>query len=192
MPGIHARSNPAIVAKTKQIHLLGDIFMKNNTPEPSVGTRVERNVTINKPPDVLYRFWRNFENLPLIMNHLESVRVVDDKRSHWVAKGPAGTNIEWDSELTKEIENEQLDWQSLRGSQVTNLGSVLFKQAPDNRGTEVKVIFGYDPPGGSIGAAFAKLFGEEPSQQVADDLRRFKQLMETGEIATVKGQPSGS
>jgi uncharacterized membrane protein len=165
--------------------------MKTNTSEKSAGIKVERSITVNKPPNVLYDFWRNFENLPLIMNHLESVKVLDDKRSHWIAKGPAGTSMEWDSELTKEINDVQLDWQSLPGSEVTNFGSVLFKKAPADRGTEVKVILSYDPPAGSVGAAFAKLFGEEPSQQVSDDLRRFKQLMETGEIATVQGQPSG-
>jgi uncharacterized membrane protein len=166
--------------------------MKTNKSEPSTGIKVERTVTINKPRHVVYRFWRDFENLPVIMNHLKSVSVVDNKRSHWVAKGPGGLNLEWDSELTKEIENEQLDWQSLKGSEITHHGSVLLREAPGNRGTEVKVIFNYDPPGGSVGATFAKLFGEEPSQQIADDLRRLKQLMETGEIATVKGQPSGS
>jgi uncharacterized membrane protein len=165
--------------------------MKTNTSEESGGIKVERSITVNRPPDVLYDFWRNFENLPLIMNHLESVKVLDDKRSHWVAKGPVGTRMEWDSEVTKEIKDEQLDWQSLPGSEVSNIGSVFFKKAPGDRGTEVKVIFSYDPPAGSIGVAFAKLFGEEPSQQVSDDLRRFKQLMEAGEIATVEGQPSG-
>jgi uncharacterized membrane protein len=165
--------------------------MKKNISEESGGIKVERTITVNKPVDVLYNFWRNFENLPLMMSHLESVKVLDNKRSHWVAKGPVGTKMEWDSELTKEVENEQLDWHSLPGSEITNAGSVFFKKAPGDRGTEVKVILNYDPPGGSIGAAFAKLFGEEPSQQVSDDLRRFKQLMETGEIASVEGQPRG-
>jgi uncharacterized membrane protein len=165
--------------------------MKTNTSQKSAGIKVEKSITVDRPPDVLYDFWRNFENLPLIMNHLESVKVLDNKRSHWVAKGPVDTRLEWDSELNREIKDEQLDWQSLPGSEVANMGSVFFKKAPADRGTEVKVIFSYDPPAGSVGAAFAKLFGEEPSQQVSDDLRRFKQLMETGEIATVQGQPSG-
>jgi uncharacterized membrane protein len=132
--------------------------MKTNTSEKSAGIKVERSITVNRPPDVLYDFWRNFENLPLIMNHLESVKVLDDKRSHWIAKGPAGTSMEWDSELTKEIKDEQLDWQSLPGSEVTNFGSVLFKKAPADRGTEVKMIFSYDPPAGFSGSSVCEAF----------------------------------
>ena len=155
------------------------------------GIKVEKSVTINKSPEELYRFWRNFENLPRFMNHLESVHVTGNNRSHWVAKAPAGRTVEWDAEIYNEKENELIAWRSLEGADVDSAGSVHFQAAPSGRGTEVRVVLKYDPPGGIVGATIAKLFGEEPSQQIEDDLRRFKQVMETGEIPTTTGQPSG-
>jgi uncharacterized membrane protein len=156
-----------------------------------LGIRVERSVTVNKPREEVYRFWRNLENLPQFMKHLRSVRSVDGKRSHWVATGPAGRNVEWDAEIINEIENELIGWRSLEGSQIDNAGSVHFKEVP-GRGTEVRVLLQYNPPAGMVGAAIAKLWGEEPSQQIEGDLRRFKQIMETGEVPTTEGQPRGS
>jgi uncharacterized membrane protein len=167
----------------------------SNNPVVSVpanrGIKVEKSVTVNKSPAELYSFWRNFENLPRFMNHLESVRVTGGNRSHWIAKAPAGTTVEWDAEIHNEKENELIAWRSLEGADVSSAGSVHFQAAPGGRGTEVKVVLKYDPPGGAVGAAIARLFGEEPSQQIEDDLRRFKQVMETGEITTTTGQPSG-
>jgi uncharacterized membrane protein len=145
------------------------------------GVRVEKSVTINGSPEELYRYWRNFENLPRFMRHLESVEVIDDKRSHWIAKGPAGSKVEWDAEIINEIPNELIGWRSVDGSDVGNAGSVHF--TPDARGTQVKVVLRYDPPAGILGAAIAKLFGRDPEHEVQEDLRAFKQLMETGEIA---------
>ena len=157
------------------------------------GIKIERSVTIKKSPEELYKFWRDFDNLPKFMQHVESVRVDDEKHSHWVIKAPAGRTVEWDAVIHNERENELIAWRSLEG-QVNNAGTVLFHPAPGGRGTEVKVVLEYEPPGhtGALGATIAKLFGEEPAIQVADDLRRFKQLMETGEIATVEGQPHGT
>ena len=155
------------------------------------GTKVEKSVTIDRPPAELYGFWRNFENLPRFMKHLESVKVSGDERSHWVAKGPAGTSVEWDAEVYNEKENEMIAWRSLEGSEVANAGSVHFEPAAGGRGTVVRVVLKYDPPAGKLGAAVARLFGESPSQQIDEDLRRFKQLMETGETATTEGQTSG-
>jgi len=155
------------------------------------GIRVEKTVTIEKSPEELYSFWRNFENLPRIMNHLEAVRTLDGKRSHWVAKAPLGTSVEWDAEIINEEANELIGWRSLEGATVPNAGSVRFRPAPGGRGTEVTVNLEYDPPAGKLGAAFAKLFGEEPQQQVEEGLRRLKQLMEAGEIPTTAGQPKG-
>ena len=157
------------------------------------GILVERAVTVNRPKEELYQMWRDFENLPRFMQHLESVEVddTDSGRSHWIAKGPMGKNIEWDSEIIEERENEFISWVSLEGADVDNSGFVRFKPAPGNRGTEVKVVIEYAPPGGAVTAAIAKLFGEEPEQQIGDDLRRFKMIMETGEIATTQGQPKG-
>jgi uncharacterized membrane protein len=156
-----------------------------------LGVRVERAVTINKPREEVYRFWRNLENLPRFMKHLESVRLIDGRRSHWVAKGPAGRTAEWDAEIINEIENELIGWRSLEGAQVDNAGSVHFKSAANGRGTEVRVLLQYNPPGGAVGAALAKMWGEEPGQQIDEDLRRLKQILEAGALPTTEGQPHG-
>ena len=155
------------------------------------GIQVTRSVTVGKPVEELYAYWRNLENLPEVMRHLEEVTMIGDGRSHWVAKGPVGTNVEWDAETTAEEENERLAWRSLPDADVQNEGEVRFKRAPGDRGTEITVSLTYHPPGGALGSAVAKLFGREPYQQIGEDLSRFKQRQETGEIATVKGQPSG-
>jgi uncharacterized membrane protein len=152
---------------------------------------VRKSVTINKPAEELYRFWRDFENLPQFMTHLESVRANGPLKSHWVARGPANTRFAWEGEIVEEIENKSIRWQSLPGSEINSYGSVNFLAAPGNRGTEVRVEMVYEAPGGRAGAALAAMFGEEPEQQVREDLRHFKQLMETGEIPTTEGQPSG-
>ncbi|NHC34510.1 SRPBCC family protein [Scytonema millei] len=153
--------------------------------------KVEKTVTINKPADELYRYWHDFKYLPTFMKHLKSVEVYDNKRSHWVANAPLGASVEWDAEIIEDRENEFISWTSVEGADVDNSGFVRFKPAPGNRGTEVKVVIEYAPPGGALAAAVAKLFGEEPEQQIGDDLRRFKMLMEAGEIATNEGQPRG-
>ncbi len=153
--------------------------------------KVEKTVTINKPADELYRFWHNFENLPTFMKHLKSVTVQNDKRSHWIANAPLGNSVEWDADILEDRENEFISWASVEGADVENSGFIRFKKAPGDRGTEVKVVLEYNPPGGALTSVFAKLFGEEPEQQIGDDLRRFKMLMEAGEIATTEGQPKG-
>jgi uncharacterized membrane protein len=155
----------------------------SNTREQLGGRRgihVEESVTINRPLSELYRFWRNFENLPTFMNHLESVAMRDEGISHWVAKGPAGMHVEWDARIINEVHDKVIGWQSLEGSMIATAGSVNFDEDP--HGTRVTVHLQYNPPGGKLGAAIAKLFGEEPNQTIREDLRRFKQLMETGEI----------
>ncbi|MDQ6733341.1 MAG: SRPBCC family protein, partial [Nitrospirota bacterium] len=138
---------------------------------------VVKAMTINRSPEELYRFWRNFENLPKVMRHLESVTVQDDKRSHWIVKGPAGRPIEWDAEIVNEKTNQLIAWQSCEGADIDHWGVVRFARAPGGRGTEVTVELEYEPIAGSFGAMVAKLFGEEPAQQIEEDLRRFKQLM---------------
>jgi uncharacterized membrane protein len=153
------------------------------------GTHVEEAVTINRPAAELYRFWRNFENLPKFMKHLEAVANRDEGVSHWVAKGPAGTRVEWDARIINDVDGRLIAWQSLRGSMVATAGSVHFDDTSD--GTVVRVHFQYRPPAGKLGATIAYAFGEEPTIQVREDLRRFKQLMETGEIPTTDGQPTG-
>ncbi|MGH9631299.1 MAG: SRPBCC family protein [Bryobacteraceae bacterium] len=155
------------------------------------GFHVQRSVTVNKGPEELYRFWRKLENLPHFMKHLESVEETGASGSHWVARGPAGTRVEWDAEIIAADENRRIAWRSLEGSDVDHTGSVEFRPAPGNRGTEVHVSMQYRPPAGALGKAFAWFWGEEPSQQIAGDLRRFKQLMETGEVTSTQGQSSG-
>lgn len=152
--------------------------------------RVEKTVTINKSAEELYNYWHNFENLPTFMKHVESVKVLDIRKSHWVAKAPLGQTIEWDADIVDDRPNELIAWASIEGAPVDNSGFVRFKPAPANRGTEVKVVMEYNVPGGALTAALAKLFGEEPEQQIGDELHRFKQLMEAGEIATTEGQPT--
>ena len=124
------------------------------------------------------------------MRHLESVAVMDGNRSHWKAKAPLGYTVEWDAEITSDRENERIGWQSLEGADIANSGVVEFRPTKD-RGTEVKVTLTYSAPGGKLGEVVAKVFGEEPGQQIAEDLRRFKSLMETGLVITIDGQPSG-
>ena len=153
--------------------------------------KVERTVTIKKSPEELYQFWRNFENLPHFMKHLKHVTVVNEKRSHWIATAPMGASVEWDAEIVNEQPNHLIAWASVEGADIDNSGFVRFAKATHNRGTEVKVVLEYNPPGGAVTATLAKLFGEEPKQQISDDLRHFKMLMETGEIATTEGQPTG-
>jgi uncharacterized membrane protein len=153
--------------------------------------KVEKTVTINKSAEELYRFWHDFENLPTFMKHLKSVKVHNEKRSHWIANAPLDNTVEWDADILEDRENEFISWASVEGADVDNSGFVRFTKAPGDRGTEVKVVLEYNPPGGALTATVAKLFGEEPEQQIGDELRRFKMLMEAGEIATTEGQPSG-
>lgn len=155
------------------------------------GIHVKESITIGKPVDELYRFWRNLENLPRFMEHLESVRVTGQDRSHWIAKAPAGRRVEWDAEIINEVENQVIGWRSLPGSTVASAGSVNFDDAGEDRGTRLTVHLQYDPPAGKLGAWVAKMFGEEPSQQVREDLRRLKRLLEAGEVPTIEGQSSG-
>jgi uncharacterized membrane protein len=151
----------------------------------------EKSVTINRPAEDLYRFWRDFAQLPRFMKHLDAVQVSGDGRSHWVAHGPAGTRVEWDAQITEDRPNELIAWRSLEGAQVANAGTVRFEPATGGRGTLVRVAIDYRPPAGTLGLAVAQLFGEAPQQQIAGDLRRFKNLMEAGEIPTTSGQPEG-
>jgi uncharacterized membrane protein len=153
---------------------------------------VKKSITINSSPETVYQFWRNFENLPRFMYHLESVRMTGDGRSHWVAKAPAGSTVEWDAEMTEDRPNELISWRSLEGASVENSGTVRFERGPGGRGTVVRVELNYDPPGGAVGAGIAKLFGEEPEQQIKDDLRRFKQVIETGEVVRSDGSLQGT
>lgn len=152
---------------------------------------VVKSITIQRPVEEVYRFWRNLENLPRFMKHLERVDVLDERRSRWTARAPGGAAVTWDAEIVNEKENELVAWRSLEGADVPNWGIVRFRPAPGDRGTEVTVELEYVPVWGALGAALAKLYGEEPAQQVANDLRRLKQVLEAGEIVTAEEQPRG-
>jgi uncharacterized membrane protein len=141
-----------------------------------------KTITVNKSPEEVYRFWRNLENLPSFMQHLESVQTTGDGRSHWRAIGPGGKPFQWDAEIVRDEPNRLIEWRSLEGSEVENSGSVRFELAGGGRGTVIRVELQYDAPGGAFGRGFAKLLGREPGQQIDDDLRAFKQVMETGEV----------
>jgi uncharacterized membrane protein len=149
--------------------------------------QIEKAVTVNRSIDEVYAYWRNLENLPSFMRHLESVKVLGGRRSRWRAAAPAGMSVEWEAEVVQDRENEWIAWRSIEGSGIENSGSVRFSPAPGGRGTEVRVQLQYRPPAGSVGRAVARMFGEEPEQQITEDLRRFKQLLETGEIPVSDG-----
>jgi len=161
------------------------------TPKALTGTvRVKRAVTVNRSPADIYQYWRNFENLPTFMKHLESVTSVGENKTRWKAKAPLGATVEWDAELTSDIENQRIGWRSLEGADIPNSGTVELRPTRE-RGTEVIVTLMYEAPGGKVGEWAAWALGEEPSLQIADDLGRFKSLMETGLILTTEGQTSG-
>jgi uncharacterized membrane protein len=167
---------------------------KNPNPQAAVGELaprpgdilVGRSVTINQPREALYSFWRDLTNLPRFMHSVHSVTVKDQTHSHWVIEAPAGKTVEWDSEITKDDPGRLIAWRSLEGASVRNSGQVEFLDSPDDRGTVVRVTLNYDPPAGGVGKLIAKLFQKEPKVQARQDLRRFKQLMETGEVATAQ------
>jgi uncharacterized membrane protein len=162
-------------------------------PEAAIegGLALQKTVTINRDADELYRVWRDFKRLPEFMEHVRAVTTIDERRSHWVVKGPAGTRLEWDAEIVEDRPGEVIGWRSLPGAEVDNAGEVHFRPAPGGRGTEVRVLLRFDPPAQRLGALVARLLGEHPSHQLDEDLRRFKQLVETGRIPTTTGQPSG-
>ena len=161
-----------------------DVTGRAATVNARKAVKVERSVMIAQPRAALFAFWRDFENLPRFMEHLLSVRVDSPMRSHWVAKAPAGRTVEWDAEIVNEVPNEIIAWKSVGDPDVSNAGAVNFSDAPGGRGTIVRVTLDYEPPAGRVGAMLSQFFSEEPDRQIREDLRKFKQLMETGEITT--------
>jgi uncharacterized membrane protein len=158
------------------------------------GVHVEEAFLINRSPEELYGFWRDFSHLPRIMTHLEHVAVLDDRRSHWVARAHhvPGGRVEWDAEITRDEPNALIAWRSLPGADVDSVGQIGFARARGDRGTEVHVWMDYLPPAGRLGHWVATLFGQSPQRQVREDLRNFKRLMETGELPTIAEQPRGA
>ncbi|HSK10784.1 MAG TPA: SRPBCC family protein, partial [Vicinamibacterales bacterium] len=152
----------------------------------SRGAHVEESVVINRPVEELYRFWRNMENLPQFMHHLESVERLTDTLSRWRARGPAGTSVEWNAEIINEVPNKLIGWRSIEGSDVVSAGSVHFEDIGRGRGTRVRVRLQYSPPGGNVGATVARLLGRDAATEIREDLSRFKQLVETGEAPSTR------
>jgi len=159
--------------------------------ENSSALRVQA-ITVRQPVDEVYRFWHRFENLPRFMANLESVQMINDRISRWRAKGPAGSTVEWEAETIEDLPNELIAWQSLPGSDVQHTGRVRFCEAPAGRGTEVKVEMVFRPPAGIVGEKIAFLFGKDPKQMLREDMRRFKQVMETGEVVLSEGALHGN
>jgi len=152
---------------------------------------VEDALTIGKPREEVYRFWRNLENLPRFAPHVLRVRVEDERRSYWEVEGPHGASVEWESEITRDTPNEEIEWRTTANRKIANFGSVSFRDAPAGRGTIVRVHLEYVSPAGSLGAAIARMIGRAPQSMVEQALRRLKQLLEAGEVATTQGQSSG-
>jgi uncharacterized membrane protein len=170
----------------------GKLPIGAGAPGGDGSVRVEQSVTINQPPAVVYEFWRDFGPLPRFMTHLKSVTPTGGGRTHWVANGPFGRSVEWDAEIINEEPGRLIAWRALDGADIQHTGSVRFEPAPGGRGTELRLRMEYAPPAGAAGAAVAKLFGEEPSLQTHDDLRRLKSYLEAGEVPTTDGQPRGA
>ncbi|GAA3840360.1 SRPBCC family protein [Streptomyces phyllanthi] len=147
--------------------------------------------TVAKPPGEVYGLWRQLDRLPTFMAHLDEVRVTGPRTSHWKATAPFGTTVEWDAETTEDVSGERIAWRSREGADIDNSGEVRFVRAPGGRGTEIHVTLRYGLPAGPLGKVVARYFGEEPSQQLDDDLRRFKQVIETGEVVRSEGAPTG-
>jgi uncharacterized membrane protein len=155
------------------------------------GIKIDESIIVARDAATLWRYWRKLENLGRFMQHLHSVEEHDDRRSHWVACAPLGYRLHWEAEIINEKENELIAWRSVDGSDVDTAGSVHFRELPNGRGTEIRVILKYDAHAAQIAEPLARMMGESPQQQIHEDLRRFKQVMETGEIATTEGQPRG-
>lgn len=186
-----AMATAAVAGVTALDTICSQRLSRRNGAKGDSEIRVAQSVTINRSPEELYRFWRDFQNLPRFLKHIESARETEGRRSHWVAKAPAGTTVEWDAEITEDRPNELIAWRSLEGSDVDHVGSVRFQRAPGGRGSIVKVEMRYRPPAGVVGATVAKLMGKDAGRQIRGDLRRFKQIMEAGEVITTEGQPAG-
>lgn len=181
-----ARADDAPLATSK--HASAAVESASGTlvdaPGSGADTLIGRTVTINRPRAELFAYWRDFTRLPTFMENVEQVEILDDRRSRWVVKAPGGTTVEWVSSITEERDGEVIAWASEEGADVPNSGRIDFRDAQGDRGTIVTATILYDPPAGIIGKVIAKMFQREPAIQARRDLRRFKQLMETGEIAT--------
>jgi uncharacterized membrane protein len=170
-----------------------DVYAAVRSSRHGKGSRMEltATTTVRKAPQDVYAFWRRLENLPTFMAHVDDVRTDGPTRSHWTVTAPFGRTVEWDAEIVEEMPGRRLSWRSVEDADIENEGSVRFVPAPGDRGTEVHVSISYKVPGGKLGEALARYAGEDPHQQLDDDLRRFKQVVETGEVVRSDGAPGG-
>jgi uncharacterized membrane protein len=190
-PRLAEATGAVVVITAADLYAAIGLSRNGGPPRQAGPRRVSAAVTIRRPRQEVYAFWRDFERLPSFMAHVQSVETDGPSRSHWRAAAPAGRTVEWDAEVIHDIPGEVIEWRSVEGSDVPNLGRVRFLDAPGDRGTEVHLELVYEPPAGSLGVAVAKVYGEEPYQQAKDDLRRFKQVMETGEVVRSDASPEG-
>jgi uncharacterized membrane protein len=151
------------------------------------GHKIETTILIARPPEEVFRFWRNLENLPEFMEGLESVRLLDDRRSHWVVKGPGGQHLEWDAEIVNEYPGEMISWQTLPGADVQSAGTVRFNPAGDGGSTLLRVVLEFHPPGGALGARLARFFGKDPAGELDSDLARLKEILEKRSVSATAG-----
>ncbi|TGE08443.1 SRPBCC family protein [Hymenobacter fodinae] len=171
---------------------LNDVFGRDSAAKQPKPIEIKETFTVYRDIDRVYGYWRRFENLPNFMEHLESIEELDQRRSHWVARIPGGLGtVEWDSEVTRDEPNRLIAYQSLPGPQVDQSGEVRFRQAEGGKGTELQVVMHYRAPLGALGQGVAKLLNPALSELIRSDIRRFKMMMETGEVPTIEGQPSG-
>ncbi|MEW2557934.1 SRPBCC family protein [Streptomyces griseorubiginosus] len=168
-----------------------DVYAAVTRTRRSARMELTAATTVTRPPDEVYALWRDLERLPDFMAHLDEVRVTGPRTTHWQASAPFGKTVAWDAETTQDIPGQVIAWRSVEGADIDNSGEVRFTPAPGDRGTEVRVTLRYDLPGGALGKAAARYFGEEPHQQLDDDLRRFKQIAEIGEVVRSEGAPGG-
>ncbi|MFU8871743.1 SRPBCC family protein [Micromonospora sp. SL4-19] len=182
----------ATLAGITAIDLYASVRATRSRPWPTGAGRAYGSVTINRTPAAAYGFWHDFENLPRFMYHLQSVQRTDGRRTRWTVKAPAGRSVHWEAEIVEDRPNQFIRWRSVDGATVPNSGSVCFMPVAGGQGTEVRVELEYAAPGRALGRLVARTFGENPQQQIRDDLRRFKQVIETGEIARSDGTPEGT
>jgi uncharacterized membrane protein len=168
-----------------------DVYAAVTRTRRSAPMQLTASTTVTKTPDEVYGLWSDLERLPSFMAHLDEVRVTGPRTSRWRASAPFGKAVEWDAETTQDVPGRLIAWQSVDGADIDNSGEVRFMPVPGDRGTEIRVAVRYDLPGGALGKAAARYFGEEPHQQLDDDLRRFKQITETGEVVRSEGAPGG-
>ena len=184
--------NRGVTGKCEVYRLLGMRTAESHAAVPyELGIRARASVTIRQPREKVFEFMKQFENLPRVMRHVKSVERLAEGRSRWTAGGPAGSRVEWDAEIINEVPNALIAWKSLPGSDVGQAGSIRFKDAPANRGTEVRVELQYSPPAGVVGAYIARFFGREPEQEIVADLQRLKQYLECDEVANTENQSRG-